>query len=157
MEMSEAARIDGARSRLLRLQAGQQGGSGDRGWVPAWSSRVLEAEVDGILSAPGGGVGDLFQALWTLLEQTNAALDRTLANFIRDIAVLTFTGYRSQYDVADFRWMADRVEAGGTPAQAYLAALALPEELLQRSRQAIVKAMRGNEFLEEVTKLVTEE
>jgi hypothetical protein len=156
MSVGEASRVEAARARLQRFSSGEQEG-GNRGWTPAWSSRVLEEEVDRILSASDSRVSDLFKALWPLLEQRKSELNRSLVNFIRDIVILTFTRYRSQYDAADFEWMADKVAAGGTPAQAYLAAMALPPELLHRSRAAILEAMKENQLLDEVTKLVSEE
>jgi hypothetical protein len=54
---------------------------GDAGWIPAWSSLVLEKTVGQLLDPPASQIGDLFRGLWTHLAETNASLTPTMSNF----------------------------------------------------------------------------
>jgi hypothetical protein len=145
----DAERVGRAYKGLRRLTADDPENGNVREWVPAWSSHVLEKTIEEILSQPGSRIGDVFYALWDLGGKDDVALTKTMAALIRDIVVLCFTRYRTKYDAEDFQWMADRVQQGAAPAQAYLALLALPESLASASRDAIVESLEGTEFHDE--------
>src|SRR4051794_27709328 len=82
---------------------------GDAGWVPAWSSLLLEETVGQLLESPTSRVGDLFRGLWNHLGQTHASLTAIMSNFLRDLVVLTFTRFRDKYERDDFDWMASLI------------------------------------------------
>jgi hypothetical protein len=123
-------------------------------WTPAWSSRTLEEAVAEILSAEGASVGDLLAPLWEIAGRAAAMLTPTVANFIRDIVVLAFTRYRALYEAEDFRWLAEGVRSNPTPSQAYLALLALPEDLAEESKASIFEALKGTQFFDEAQKMM---
>jgi len=58
------------------------------------------------------------------------------------------------YDAEDFRWLADGIRVGATPPQAYLALLALPEDLIQESKDSICVALKDTEFFNEAQKML---
>jgi hypothetical protein len=118
-------------------------------WKPAWSSAALEKTVKEILEAPSGQLTDLFIALWDLLGTDHPGLTRTMANFVHDVVVLCFTQYRNQYEAEAFAWMAERVRAGCTESQAYLALLALPQPLLRITKAGILGPLKTTEFADE--------
>jgi hypothetical protein len=123
-------------------------------WTPAWSSRVLEDKIQEIITRPNGDLLDVFKALWELTGQSDVLLTRTLANFIKDIVVLCFTKYRSKYDSINFLWMADKIQLGCTPSQAYLAALALPNDLIELCQNNILLSLKGTVFRDEIEKMI---
>jgi len=152
MNDAEMARVREAYRLLRRLTAASNGTGRNSNWIPAWSSAVLERTVEQVLSQPDGRLSELFHALWGLIA--NVPLDRTLANFLKDIVVLCFTRYRALYDATDFQWMTTQLRGNGTQAQAYLASLALPENLVGESRSSILAKLEGTEFKKEVQKML---
>lgn len=150
-KVEENERVSQARSLLMRLAESSAPSGTATGWKPAWSSAVLEATVERVLSAPGARVSDLFQALWELLA--SAPLTQTMANFLRDIVVLCFTRYRSLYENDDLAWMASSM-AGCSEAQAYLSLHALPEELLNGCQSTILSSLKDGAFHAEAMKML---
>ncbi len=154
MNDAEMTRVREAYRRLRHLTAASNGTDRNSNWVPAWSSTVLERTVEQVLSQPNGRLTDLFYALWDLIAEINVPLNRTLANFMKDIVVLCFTRYRALYDAIDFQWMSTQLRGNGTQAQAYLASLALPESLVGECRSSILAKLEGTEFKEEVQQML---
>jgi hypothetical protein len=143
-----------AYAALRRLTAADPNLGLAREWTPAWSSRVLEETIERIVSRQNSGLRDLFEALWELAGQPDVPLTRTMANFIHDIIVLCFTRYRSQYDAENLSWMVERVRTGCTPSQAYLALLALPEDLIKQCRDDILSGVKETPFFDEVARML---
>lgn len=142
------------RKALEMLSRLTDAGSGADTWVPVWSSLVLERTVAEVLSANQASMSDLLLALWEIAGREEAVLTPTLANFIRDIVVHAFTRYRTLYDKEDFLWLADGVRHSPTPSQAYLALLALPEELVEQSKAPILDALKGTQFFDEAQRML---
>jgi hypothetical protein len=142
-----------AYTKLRQLTAAGNLSDETKAWTPAWSSQVLEVVIKEIISQNDGSVRNVFAALWELGGQSDVPLTRTMANFIKDIVVLIFTQYRSIYDSDDFSWMADRVRLGCTPPQAYLAALSLPDFLIETCRSEILSSLSKTGFHDEVEKM----
>ena len=152
----EAVRVREVSRQLERLRIAASPPSADVGWAPAWSSAVLEAIVSGAVSAPGGRISDLFRALWDILADTEAQLTKTMSHFLRDIVVLCFTQYRSQYDESELSWMAASTIRGCSESQGYLALHALPDLHARGCKEAILSALKDSEFYEEAQLMLSE-
>jgi hypothetical protein len=144
-------RIEAAAQQLFRLRESPDASAP---WVPAWSSYVLEQTVAAIIRSPDGSVSDLMQAAWLLLERTEVVLNRTVANFVNDIAGLVFALHRREYADTNFDWMLDQLASGATPAQAYLAAYVLPEAWHGKARSAILDAISCHPMRAEIEALI---
>jgi hypothetical protein len=123
---------------------------------PRWSSAVLEGLIDAAAAAPAGRVTDLLCVLCDLLGEVSTIGDAT-AHLVKDIVVGAFTRQRRSYDAGDLSPIARRVADGDrppTPAQAYLALLALPEALLAPCRDAILGALDGTDRGTEARRLL---
>lgn len=152
--VTEHDRRRNALQALSRLTAGDAGTATAGTWTPAWSSLVLERAVAEILSVEQASVGDLFRPLWELTGRPEAELTATVANFLHDVVVLAFTRYRKLYGAEDFRWMADGIRNGATPPQAYLALLALPEDLAEEGKTSICEALKDTQFFDEARNML---
>jgi hypothetical protein len=141
---------------LRRLTAADPKSSSASEWVPAWSSWLLEQTVDKIVHHDGSGLRDLFTAFWELAGQPDVRLTDTVANFILDIVRLCHRRrYRARYDAEDFSWMAERVQRGCTPSQAYLALIGLPPDFKNAAcRSAILSSLKGTEFFAEAESML---
>jgi hypothetical protein len=119
-----------------------------------WSSWGLEQTIEKIVGQDGSGLRDVFAAFWELAGQPDVRLTRLMADFILDIVRLCFRLYRRRYDAEDFSWMAERVQRGCTPSQAYLALIALPPALNRTCRSAILSSLEGTEFFPEAERML---
>jgi hypothetical protein len=153
-----ALETDGQRQAyiaLRQLNTTDPKWGGDREWVPAWSSWGLEQTIEKIVGHDGSGLRDVFAAFWELAGQPDVRLTRWMVNFILDIVRLCFRRYRQRYDAEDFLWMAERVQRGCTPSQAYLALMALPPDFKNAAcRSAILSSLKGTEFLEKAERML---
>jgi hypothetical protein len=117
---------------------------------PAWSSWMLDRMLDAVMGTPGGSVGDLLHALHEVLEEYSCDLSWPVRNLIRDLVIKSFSEHRASYEAADWTWMVQKTIEHSTPAQAYLALLAIPPEIMQtRCAVAILKALAGTPYREE--------
>jgi hypothetical protein len=111
---------------------------------PAWSSCLLERLAEAAMVTPGGSVGDLLSALHEILGEPDVALTATVTNLIRDVVVTSFTQHRASYESSDFTGMIRKTIEGATPAQSYLALLAIPPERMTAScASAILEGLKG--------------
>jgi hypothetical protein len=153
-----ALETDGQRQAyiaLRRLNTTNPKAGGDREWVPAWSSWLLEQTIEKIVGHDSSGLRDLFAAFWELAGQPDVRLTRSMVNFILDIVKLCYRRrYRQRYDAEDFSWTAERVQRGCTPSQAYLALIALPPALNRTCRSAILSSLEGTEFFPEAERML---
>jgi hypothetical protein len=153
-----ALETDGQRQAyiaLRRLNTTNPKSGGDREWVPAWSSWLLEQTVKKIVERDGGSLRDVFAAFWELAGQPDVRLTRWMVNFIVDIVKECFIAYRRRYDAEDFSWMAERVQRGCTPSQAYLALIGLPPGFETTAcRSAILSSLKGTEFFPEAERML---
>jgi hypothetical protein len=124
-------------------------------WAPAWSSRGLEQTIEKIVGQDGSRLRDVFAAFWELAGQPDVRLTRSMARFILAIVRLCFRLYRRRYDAEDFAWMAERVQRGCTPSQAYLALIGLPPDFKNVAcRSAILSSLKGTEFFAEAERML---
>jgi hypothetical protein len=121
--VSEMERIRASRLMLLALYL-------DSG-TPAWSSWKLDRLLEAVMGAPGGSVGDLLHALYELLEDHPGGFTEPMGNLIKTLVIQSFVQHRASFDAADLSWMAHNTAQHATPAQAYLALLAVPPEIMQ--------------------------
>jgi hypothetical protein len=140
-EAATEDRVDAAGLMLLKLSVD----TGD----PLWSSHVMERMVDSVVRVPGGEVADVLRALVETLGEYRVPLTDAVANFIKDLVVLTFTRHRSSYERSDFRWLVEDLLERPTSAMAYLGLMALPDEYISDVRNAIVAALEGTQFADE--------
>jgi hypothetical protein len=132
--------VGAARTMLLRLGANTP--------EPRWSSLMLEQVIAAAAATPGGHVTDLICALYDLLGEV-PAIGRVTANLVKDVVVGAFTAHRRSYEAGDLTPIARRVADRSrppTPAQAYLALLALSGALLDACREDILRALDGTEL-----------
>jgi len=114
---------------------------------PRWSSWVLSQLLQAVIDTPSGRVSDLFHALFEILGEHSTALNEVVANFIKVCTVKCFTEYRDSYNASEFEWMMECIMTHSTPAQAYLAMLAVPPKLMQpRHVVAILKALTKTRY-----------
>ena len=123
-------------------------------WVPTWSSLLLEEKVKSYLAHSDGKLKMWFLGFWKLLDQRNVLFDQILTNFIKAIVVLCFSQYRTAYEKDDFLWMTELLDSDHLPAQAYLAAYSLPEELFEKYTSVILESLNGTEFFKEVKDMI---
>src|SRR5215469_14329940 len=86
-EVATEDRVAAARLMLLKLSVYTAD--------PLWSSHVMERMVDAAVRTPGGQVADVLRALAETLGEYRVPLTHAVANFIKDLVVLTFTRHRS--------------------------------------------------------------
>jgi hypothetical protein len=118
----ETDRINAARLMLLKLQTGQ--------CDPRWSSWLLDRMFEAVTDTPGGTIGDLLHALYDVLGDYDCDLTYHVANFIQSVVVGGITRDRLSFQTLNFNWLIQGTLAARTPAQSYLAFLALPPEVL---------------------------
>ncbi|MFO0844992.1 MAG: hypothetical protein U0797_21800 [Gemmataceae bacterium] len=136
---AEADRVAAVRRRLLGL--------GLDGEEPRWSSAVLDRLVADVVQAPDGSVGDLLHALFGVLGDYTTELSAPAANLIKDLVVRCFTGYPQSYSSVDWGPIIDRLVAGATSAQFYLALQAIPPEFVRAPlAAAIAQGLSGTPF-----------
>jgi hypothetical protein len=117
---------------------------------PAWSSWLLDRLLESVMATPGGSVSDLVYALHEILGEPDVKLTETLKNLITEVVVKSFTLSRSSYESSDFTEMIAKTTDGATPAQAYLALLAIPPDRMRAScTAAILKGLEGTPYLSE--------
>lgn len=155
--IDETQRVEDARVLLSKLREAPDPRNEANGWTPAWSSSVLETVAIKILSRSGAGISDLYQALWTLMEETDASLSQEMAHFVRDITVLCFIEYRKLCDEDTLKWMSLRVNEGCTSAQAYLALNTLPDATIRECQDAILNVLRDTPFSADAENLLSED
>jgi hypothetical protein len=126
-------------------------------WSPAWSSDALEKALDEMLAIPGSTVAEVFRALWMLLSASNAALDPIMVNFIREVVGTCFRRYHRDYMTSSHDWMQEELKRQPTAAQAYLALICLPEPLVVSSRDDILSALEGSDFLADASRMLSPE
>ncbi len=120
---------------------------------PRWSSFVLENLVKAALRPSGASIGDIVQALFTVLAESPEGLSDTQANFIREVAIQVVGKQRSAYALEDLSWLAAGVTdstAKISAAQAYLAAYTLPVSLTSQCLDSILRALHSTRFEDEV-------
>ena len=118
----ELDRLCAARLMLLAMRLDSD--------APAWSSWMLDRALEGIATLPGGSIGDLFRSLHALLGERNGELTRPIAGFIKDAVIRSFSQHRESYEFSDWTWLVLAASQPQTPAQAYLALLALGPSFL---------------------------
>jgi hypothetical protein len=114
---------------------------------PIWSSSRLTKLIETDLSLPGGGVGDVFLAVYDLLGEFQQQLTPILANFIKQLVIECFTQYRVSY--SGFAWgqFAQQVTQTATRAQCYLAMLGVPPSMMPPHKAiAILRALVPTEY-----------
>jgi hypothetical protein len=117
---------------------------------PRWSSSVLDRLFEAVMGAPEAGVGDLLHALQEVLEESCCDLSWPVRNLIRDLVIKSFSEHRASYETADWTWMGQKTIERSTPAQAYLALLAIPPEIMQTPcAVAILKQLEGTPYRQE--------
>lgn len=135
----ERDRVRAARLMLLTLRLD----SSD----PAWSSWMIDRMLETVVELPGGSVDDLLHALHEILGEYAVELTKPVANLIKDIVVASYTRYRKSYESLDWKWLIHEVIEGESPAQNYMALLALPpSELFARSAIAILRTLVGTPY-----------
>ncbi|HVV18442.1 MAG TPA: hypothetical protein VHF06_03350 [Pseudonocardiaceae bacterium] len=149
---SDAAPVDpGTRLRLAELMLSRFAvNTGE----PVWSSKAMENLVDAQLAIPGGEVCDVFAAAMDLWARHRTPLTTTVANFVRAITVLCFTQYRSAYRRCDLTPLIERVRTQPTAPGAYLAANALPPHHWPAARPAILAALTGTPYADQVATML---
>jgi hypothetical protein len=138
-------RIVAIRLMMLRLGAHTS--------VPRWSSFVLENLIDAALRPSGASIGDIVQALFSILAESALGLSDAQANFIREVATHVVGKHRLAYAAEDLSWLAAAVTDSTTKvsaAQAYLAAYTLPVSLTPQCLDSILRALHSTRFEEEV-------
>lgn len=153
MSESNITKAQEACIKLRRLTARKEDAGHTEEWTLVWSSALLEETIEEILSLPMD-VSDLFQGAWELMKKAGIPLNRTTANFVRDLVTLCFICYRSSYHATEFQWMATQVAEKSTELQAYFASLALPEKFIYQCRDAILSKLEGTEFSAEIRSML---
>lgn len=106
---------------------------------PRWSAGLL-ADVFALADAlPGGDVGDIPDAMSTLLIEP--PLTQELADFLGGATGLWMRRYPEDYARYDFALLTSRLVRSGAPALACFAALSLPPDQLRRHRAHILRAL----------------
>jgi hypothetical protein len=121
--VSEPDRIRAASFMLLSLYIDTS--------VPAWSSWTLDRLLEAVLGPPGGSIGDLFHALYSILAEYSCALTEETATLIKTIVIKSFTEHRLSYEATDLHWMVHKTIVQSNAAQAYLALHALPPDIME--------------------------
>jgi hypothetical protein len=125
---------------------------------PRWSSWMLDRLLESVVGTPGGSVGDLLHALQEILEESSCELSWPVRNLIRDLVVKSFSEHRASYEAADWTWLVRKTIEHSTPAQAYLALLAIPRDLMQtRCALAILKALEDTPYRQEAVNALEED
>jgi hypothetical protein len=137
-----ASEVDRVRaSRLMLLRFFREPGN------PAWSSWLLDGLSEAVMGTPGGSVGDLLYALHEIFGELSVNLTEPVKNLIKDVVVKSFTENRASYETSDFTGVIRKTIAGATPAQAYLALLAIPPSTMPAPcAVAILKGLEGTPY-----------
>jgi hypothetical protein len=135
-------RIAAARLMLLKLGLDTDD--------PRWSSHVLDRLVAAAMGVPVSSVGDLLKALYSLFGDYGTCLSREVGYFIKDLVVKCFTAYRESYEAVDWTWFVNRIVAGASPAQLYLALHAIPpQHVTPGIAQLIARGLEPTPYKEE--------
>jgi hypothetical protein len=125
---------------------------------PRWSSWMLDRLLEAVMGTPGGNVGDLLHALQEVLEEYSCDLSWPVRNLIRDLVIKCFSEHGDSYQAADWTWMVRKTIERSTPAQAYLALLAIPPDIMPpRCAVAILKELEGTPYQKEATNALEED
>lgn len=143
--VAEEDRITAVRLMLLDLYVD----TGD----PRWSSFVMERFVEVVMKTPGGRLRDLFQPLYVMLGDI-PDLSESLAHFIKDIVILSFSTYRPSFEAIGFDSIILDRERRLTKPQAYLLLFSLPEEILNRLKDDILESLANTPFLSEAEQML---
>lgn len=84
--------------------------------APAWSNETLSRMVKALLAIPGIEPADPFKAMWELLLEHTPELTKTLAAFIRALALTYLLEHRSRQ--TELQWLVD-ADLAVTPAEAF--------------------------------------
>jgi hypothetical protein len=111
---------------------------------------VVDRLVNAVVETPGGGVGDLFCALFGLLRDYSPDLTTPVAGLLRETVVRCFTRHRASYDSVDWQELVKGVGDNATKAQLYLALHAIPPEFLpSQLADAIIRGLESTAYREE--------
>ncbi len=136
---AEADRIAAARLMLLNLGLDTSD--------PGWSSDVLDRFVKSVTETPGGGVNDLFRALFGVLGDYGAELTKPVAAVLKELVIKCFVEHRMSYDAADWKRLAEDLGGRGTKAQLYLALHAIPPEFVSAAlAEAMADGLGATEY-----------
>jgi hypothetical protein len=125
---------------------------------PAWSSWMLDRLLEAVMGTPEASVVDLLRALQEVLEEYSCELTWPVRNLIRDMVIKCFSEHRPSYEAADWTWLVLKTIQRTTPAQAYLAYLAIPPEILTtQCAVAILKALDGTPYWSEAMNALEED
>jgi hypothetical protein len=135
----ESDRINAVRLMLLKLGLDRDD--------PRWSSYVLDRLFDAVKETPGGSFGDLIYGLFEVLGDYSTPLAKPVGNFIEEIS----SGIRARahrfYNSLDWSRLIQKTVEGPTPAQAYLALLALsPDKFSPKSIVAILRSLAASTY-----------
>jgi hypothetical protein len=146
----EADRIQASRLMLLSFYL-------DTG-TPAWSSWRLDRLLEAVMGTPGGGVGDLLHALHEELGKHPGDFTEPMGNLIKTLVVQSFVQHRASFEAADLSWMAHKTDQHSTPAQAYLALLAVPPEIRQpKCAVAILRKLAFTPYWKEAIDILSDD
>ncbi len=143
VSVSEVDRIHASKLMLLGLYLDTN--------EPRWSSWMLDRLLQAVISTPGACASDLLHALHEVLEEHSVELTEPVFHLVRQIVVKCFTEHRASYEAADWTWMVRKTIEHATPAQAYLALLALPPDLMPRCAAAILKELEDTPYRNEAS------
>jgi hypothetical protein len=149
VSVPEADRIRASRLMLLKLHLDTSD--------PRWSSWMLERLLEAVMGTPGASVSDLLHAFQEVLEEYSCDLSWPVRNLVRDLVIKCFSEHRASYEAVDWIWMVQKTIERSTPAQAYLALLAIPPDLMTtRCAVAILKELENTSYREEAMNALEE-
>lgn len=122
---------------------------------PRWSSEVLERFVSSALTAPGTSLNEVFSPLLGLLGESSRELTPPVAHFLKDLVILCFTRFRSEYDQMEWNAFVELVSSQPTPSRCYLALIAVPPQHLPASvAELILSTLASTPYANEAKSLL---
>ena len=119
---------------------------------PRWSSEILSRYVHSALATPGASLNDVLNPLSKLIGESDVELSAPLAQFLKDVVVLSFTQFRKEYEAIDWNSFIESLGARPTQAQCYLSLYAIPAEILTfTTAEMIVERLGHTRYHDEVT------
>jgi hypothetical protein len=106
--VDERSRVAACRLALLALDAHTD--------TPAWSSDTLTRMTKAVLSIPGAAPADVFKAEWALILENGPALTKTMAAFLRALALTYLLEHRSRQ--TELQWLVD-ADLAVTPTEGF--------------------------------------
>lgn len=117
---------------------------------PKWSSAMIERFIQEVIASTGSTLSDVFEAIDRSLHLNAVELTRTVAAFVKETVVTSFTQHRQAYNSIRWNWANDALATNPTSAECYLFLHALPPECaVPKSIAVIMKTLQGTEYEEE--------